>query len=59
LALWVPAGRERLIILAMTYCVVVFSIFAQGLSVPALIRRATRVGDRPPIADVDITGHKP
>lgn len=42
LALWVPAGRERLIILAMTYCVVVFSIFAQGLSVPALIRRATR-----------------
>ena len=42
LALWVPAGRERLIILAMTYCVVVFSIFAQGLTVPALVRRATR-----------------
>ncbi|MEO5625169.1 MAG: sodium:proton antiporter [Dokdonella sp.] len=42
LALWVPAGRERLIILAMTYCVVVFSIFAQGLTVPALVRRATQ-----------------
>ncbi|MES2264356.1 MAG: sodium:proton antiporter [Pseudomonadota bacterium] len=39
LALSVPAGAERDILVALTYAVVVFSILAQGGSVGALIRR--------------------
>jgi len=44
LALSIPAGPERDIVLALTYAVVVCSIFGQGLSVGAVVRRA--VGSR-------------
>jgi CPA1 family monovalent cation:H+ antiporter len=39
LALSLPAGPEREVILAVTYVVVVFSIVVQGLSIGPLIRR--------------------
>ena len=39
LALSLPAGPEREIILAVTYAVVIFSIVVQGLSVRALVER--------------------
>jgi CPA1 family monovalent cation:H+ antiporter len=38
LALSLPAGREREIVLAMTYIVVVFSILAQGLTLKRVVR---------------------
>ena len=44
LALSLPAGAERDLILAVTYVVVVFSILVQGLTVGRLIRRCGRVG---------------
>ncbi len=44
LALSVPAGPERDVILALTYCVVVFSILVQGLTVSKVIRQAMRSG---------------
>ena len=40
LALSLPPGATRDILLALTYCVVVFSIIVQGLSVSALVRRS-------------------
>ena len=39
LALSLPAGPERALILPVTYCVVVFSIVVQGLSIGWLVRR--------------------
>lgn len=39
LALSLPAGRERDLLLGITYGVVVFSILVQGLSVGALVKR--------------------
>jgi monovalent cation:H+ antiporter, CPA1 family len=39
LALSLPAGPEREILLAVTYIVVVFSILVQGLTIEALVRR--------------------
>ena len=39
LALSLPAGPERDIILAVTYAVVIFSIVVQGLTVRALVER--------------------
>ena len=42
LALSIPAGPERDLILAMTYCVVVFSILVQGLTVSRVVRHAMR-----------------
>lgn len=42
LALSLPKGPERELILTMTYGVVVFSILVQGLTVPALVRKALR-----------------
>ncbi|MBC2730882.1 sodium:proton antiporter [Thiobacillus sp.] len=42
LALSLPAGPERDIVVALTYGVVVFSILAQGLSIGAVTRRAIR-----------------
>ncbi|MCJ7593700.1 MAG: hypothetical protein MUO52_02875 [Desulfobacterales bacterium] len=39
LALSLPAGRERGIILVITYMVVAFSIVVQGLSIERLLRR--------------------
>ena len=44
LALSLPAGPERDIVLALTYCVVVFSILAQGLSIGHVTRRAVASG---------------
>ncbi|MEO6192393.1 MAG: sodium:proton antiporter [Thermoanaerobaculia bacterium] len=40
LALSLPAGGEREIVLALTYAVVVFSILVQGLSIKAVVNRA-------------------
>jgi CPA1 family monovalent cation:H+ antiporter len=40
LALSLPLGPERDTVLALTYCVVAFSILAQGLSIGAVTRRA-------------------
>jgi len=42
LALSLPAGPEREVILAVTYVVVVFSIVVQGLSIAPLVRRLQR-----------------
>lgn len=40
LALSLPAGPEREIVVGLTYCVVVFSILVQGLSIGPVSRRA-------------------
>ncbi len=40
LALSLPPGPGRELLLTMTYVVVVFSILVQGLTIPALLRRA-------------------
>jgi CPA1 family monovalent cation:H+ antiporter len=40
LALSLPAGPERDVLLTVTYAVVVFSILVQGLTLPPLLRRA-------------------
>jgi CPA1 family monovalent cation:H+ antiporter len=40
LALSLPAGSERDTVLALTYCLVVFSILGQGLTVGHVVRRA-------------------
>ncbi len=42
LALSIPAGPERELILAVTYAIVVFSILVQGLTVGKLIERVTK-----------------
>jgi CPA1 family monovalent cation:H+ antiporter len=41
LALSLPAGPQRDLVLALTYAVVVFSILVQGLSIARVIRKAT------------------
>ncbi len=41
LALSLPLGSERDTILALTYCVVVFSILGQGLTIGRVVRHAT------------------
>jgi CPA1 family monovalent cation:H+ antiporter len=47
LALSLPAGPYRDTVLALTYSVVVFSIFAQGLTIGQVVRRVTAVkGER-------------
>lgn len=38
LALSLPASDERNTVLALTYCVVVFSILVQGLSIGRVVR---------------------
>ena len=38
LALSIPAGPDRSVVLSLTYCVVVFSILVQGLTVGRLAR---------------------
>ena len=40
LALSLPAGPERDTVLAMTYCIVVFSILGQGLTIGQVVRKA-------------------
>ncbi len=47
LALSIPHGPERETLLALTYCVVVFSILVQGLSVGAVVRRALGSAAKP------------
>ena len=42
LALALPPGPERDTVLALTYCVVVFSILAQGLTIGQVVRGAMR-----------------
>ncbi len=39
LALSLPAGPEREILVSLTYCVVVWSILAQGLTIAGVVRR--------------------
>ena len=41
LALSLPAGQERDIILVITYTIVVFSILVQGLTIGRLIRASS------------------
>jgi len=43
LALSLPLGAEREVILAMTYCVVVFSILIQGMTIGRVVRSAVGV----------------
>lgn len=50
LALSLPAGGERDLIVAMTYLVVVFSILVQGLSVGRMVRAGQSLVDRSPTA---------
>lgn len=42
LALSLPAGNEREIVLAVTYIVVIFSILAQGLTLKGVVRRLVK-----------------
>jgi len=42
LALSLPASPEREVILTITYCVVVFSIIVQGLTIGKLVKHATQ-----------------
>ena len=42
LALSLPPGPERETLLALTYCVVVFSILVQGLTIGRVVKRAIR-----------------
>ena len=39
-ALSLPAGPERDTVLALTYCIVVFSILGQGLTIGRVVRKA-------------------
>ena len=55
LALSIPPGPQRDLILGMTYCVVVFSIVVQGLTVGPLMRRLGLV----PATRVPAGGHRP
>ncbi|MGB0132928.1 hypothetical protein, partial [Dokdonella sp.] len=45
LALSLPPGHERNVVLAMTYAVVVFSILGQGLTIGKVVRYAIRAPD--------------
>jgi len=44
LALSLPAGRERELVLAVTYIIVVFSILVQGLSINRVVRWKMKTG---------------
>ena len=44
LCLSLPFGSERETLLAMTYCVVAFSILVQGLTMGRVVRRAMGSG---------------
>jgi CPA1 family monovalent cation:H+ antiporter len=46
LALSLPMGEPRDVILAITYVIVVFSIVVQGLTIGKLVRRTTASGER-------------
>jgi monovalent cation:H+ antiporter, CPA1 family len=52
LALSLPEGRERNVILVITYCVVVFSIVIQGTTLGRVVRRfSARTPSAPPPTD--------
>ena len=51
LALSLPPGPTREVLLTATYAVVIFSIVAQGLTVPRLVRRVLPAGPPPPEAE--------
>jgi CPA1 family monovalent cation:H+ antiporter len=56
LALSLPSGPERALLLTMTYVVVVFSILVQGLTVPKLLRQLLAKQPQPrstPISDME------
>jgi CPA1 family monovalent cation:H+ antiporter len=40
LALSMPAGAARDTVLTLTYCVVIFSILGQGLTIGSVVRKA-------------------
>ncbi|MBW2337007.1 MAG: sodium:proton antiporter, partial [Deltaproteobacteria bacterium] len=42
-ALSLPPGKNREVILAITYMIVVFSIIVQGLTIGKLVRRSQRL----------------
>src|SRR5205085_10229455 len=44
LALSLPPGAHRTTLVAMTYCVVVFSILVQGLTIGRVVRRSVPCG---------------
>jgi monovalent cation:H+ antiporter, CPA1 family len=44
LALSLPAGRERELVLAVTYIIVIFSILAQGLTINRVVKRLVKGG---------------
>jgi len=44
LALSLPAGREREIVLGVTYVVVIFSTLAQGLTLKRVVRALVKHG---------------
>jgi CPA1 family monovalent cation:H+ antiporter len=44
LALSLPAGEQRQLILAITYCVVIFSILVQGLTIGKVVSRGSDYG---------------
>ena len=56
MALSLPAAENRNLILAMTYGVVVFSVFAQGLTIDPVIRRVCR-RDLQPVGVSSAHGH--
>lgn len=43
LALSLPAGEARGVLIPLTYCVVVFSILCQGLTISTVVRRSIRM----------------
>jgi len=52
LALSLPAGPERAVVLALTYCIVVFSILGQGLTVGRVVRKAVTSRDSEQRSDI-------
>ena len=59
LALSLPLHGDRAILLTLTYCVVVFSIVVQGLSIGGVIRRFTRPDSRTSAAPGEPTPGSP
>ncbi|MCW4115779.1 sodium:proton antiporter [Aurantimonas sp. MSK8Z-1] len=59
LALSLPSGPERDIILAATYGVVIFSILVQGLTLERLVRFAIRPKEEEPPPAADREAHAP
>ena len=56
LALELPSGPERELILTMTYSIVVFSVLVQGLTFPRLLRRTLPAPADGPVSDVKMDG---